>query len=260
MLEVRLFPGLPGGRWARLGAITGVVEQCVEPSDPEGFAVLLDHLLLDCNGTSVGPGRALDLTVNDCDRIAAEIYRQEYGTRLESNLPCRQCGKDFRVSFELEPLIRQASQIAAEGVEGPDDNGDFRAFKGPRFRLPTLRDQLAVRGLDADRARMELLSQCVNSDLKDEEIAAVERAMEAVGPLISGPITMSCPHCKFFESTVEFSIQNFLLEALAFEKRFLHYEVHYLARTYGWGRGEVLAMSKSDRRIYARMVLAEQVR
>ena len=149
----------------------------------------------------------------------------------------------------MESLIRQASQVAAEGIDGPDDSGNFRLRNGPRFRLPTLRDQLAVRGLDADSARMELLRHCVNRDLKDEdEIAAIEAAMEAVGPIISGPITMSCPHCKFIEDTVEFSIQRFLLEAMAFEKHFLHYEVHYLARAYGWSRGEILAMSKSDRR------------
>ena len=39
MLEVRLFPGLPGGRWARLGPVTGFVEESIEPEDPEGFAV-----------------------------------------------------------------------------------------------------------------------------------------------------------------------------------------------------------------------------
>jgi hypothetical protein len=259
MFEVRLFPGLPGGRWARLGPITGAVEQSVEPDDPEGFAALIDHLLLECDGTTVGPGRARDLAVSDNDRIAAKIYCHEYGDRVESDLRCRQCGKGFKMSFILEPLIRQASQIAAAGVEGPDDSGDFRLRNGPRFRLPTLRDQLAVRGLDADGARMELLRHCVHEDLKDEEeIAAVEAAMEAVGPIISGPVTMSCPHCKFIEDTVEFSMQRFLLEALAFERRFLQYEVHYLARAYRWSRGEILAMSTSDRRVYARMVLAER--
>ena len=259
MLEVRLFPGLPGGRWARFGPITGAVEQDIEPDDPEGFATLLDHLLLECNGTTVGPGRAVDLAVPDHDRIAAQIYILEYGDRIESEVRCQQCGKVFKVSFAVEPLIRQAAQVAAAGIEGPDDKGYFKGDKGLRFRLPTLRDQLSVRELDVDRARMELVRRCVNKELKDEEeIAAVEAAMEVVGPIISGPITMDCPHCGFLEDTVEFSIQKFLLEAMAFEKRFLRYEVHYLARAYGWSCAEILAMSKSDRQAYARMVLAER--
>ncbi len=259
MLEVRLFPGLPGGRWARLGPLTGAAEQDVEADDPEGFATLLDHLLLECDGTTVGPGRAVDLAVADNDRIAAQIYCREYGDRIESDLRCRQCGKAFKVSFRLESLMRQAPQVAAAGIDGPDDKGHFRVCSGVRFRLPTLRDQLSVRELDVDRARMELVRRCVNKELKDEEeIAAVEAAMEVVGPIISGPIDMDCPHCGFLEDTVEFSIQKFLLEALAFEKRFLRYEVHYLARAYGWSCGEILAMSKSDRQAYARMVLAER--
>jgi hypothetical protein len=258
MLEVRLFPGLPGGRWARVGPITGLVEESVEPEDPEGFAILLDSLLLECVGTTVGPGRARDLAVCDNDRIAAEIYLREYGNRVESEVRCGRCGKDFKVSFPLVPLIPR-SEIIARGVEGPDDLGAFKLRNGPRFRLPTLRDQLAVLKLDADSARRELFRHCVNRDLdQEEEIAALEEAMERVGPLISGPITMDCPHCKLIERDVEFSMQRFLLEALAFEKRFLHYEVHYLARAYGWNRGDVLALSKSDRRLYVGMVLAEK--
>ena len=259
MLEVRLFPGLPGGRWARLGPVTGSVEESIEPEDPEGFAVLLDNLLLECDGTTVSPGRARDLAVSDNDRIAAVIYRREYGDRIESEVRCRQCGKDFKVSFALGPLIPQVSQIAADGIEGPDDLGAFKVRNGLGFRLPTLWDQLAVRSLDADSARRELLRHCVNREFdQEEEIAALEEAMEKVGPIISGPITMTCPHCKFIEHGVEFSIQRFLLEALAFEKRFLHYEVHYLARAYGWNRSDVLAMPKSDRRLYVGLVLAER--
>jgi hypothetical protein len=259
MLEVRLFPGLPGGRWARVGRITGLVEERVEPDDPEGFAILLDSLLLECDGTTVRPGRARDLAVSDNDRIAAEIYLREYGNRVESQLRCGQCGKDFKVSFPLETLIPRGSEMIAPGVEGPDDLGAFKLRNGPRFRLPTLRNQLAVLKLDAESARRELLRHCVSLDLEqEEEIAALEQAMERVGPLISGPITMNCPHCKFIERSVEFSMQRFLLEALAFEKRFLHYEVHYLARAYGWNRADVLALPKSDRRLYVGMVLAER--
>src|SRR6476661_7073523 len=106
MLDVRLFPGLPGGAWARLGSITGAVEQSVEPDDPGGFAVLLDELLVDCEGTTVGPGRALDLALADQDRIAARVYYQEYGSRVESSQRCRQCGKAFDVSFDLATLDR----------------------------------------------------------------------------------------------------------------------------------------------------------
>jgi len=258
MLELPLFPGLPGGRRARLGPITGAVEQCVEPSDPGGFAVLLDQLLLADEGTTVGPGRALDLAVADHDRIAAEIYCQHYGSRVESTLHCRRCGKAFELSFDLDVMNRRMNPSGADDIEGPDESGTFQLRAGPRFRLPTLRDQLATRELGTEHARQELFRRCVDNDNGAEnEMDVVERAMEKVGPLISGEITANCPHCNHRESKVQFSMPQYLLEALAFEKQFLHYEVHHLARAYGWHRDEILAMPTTDRRFYVRMILAE---
>jgi hypothetical protein len=258
VIELQLFPGLPGGRRARLGPITGAVEQRVEPGDPGGFAVLLDQLLLADEGTTVGPGRALDLAVADHDRIAAEIYCQHYGSRVESTLRCRQCGKAFEVAFDLDALNQPVRSSAAGDIEGPDESGTFRMKAGPRFRLPTLRDQLATRELEAEPARQELLRRCVDMEPADEnEMEAVERAMESVGPLISGTITANCPHCDHREEEAHFSMPQYLLEALAFEKQFLPYEVHHLARAYGWRRDEILAMPTTDRRLYVRMIMAE---
>ena len=84
MLELRLFPGLPGGRWAFRPHHRRRGTEC-RARRPGRIAVLFDHLLLECDGTTVGPGRALDLAVPDNDRIAAEIYCQEYGDRCKSN-------------------------------------------------------------------------------------------------------------------------------------------------------------------------------
>jgi len=51
-----------------------------------------------------------------------------------------------------------------------------------------------------ESARRELLKRCVAGDLKDAaQVDAVERAMEALGPLISGTLTTECPNCKFMD-------------------------------------------------------------
>ena len=187
MLDVRLFPGLPGGRWARLGPLTGEAEQNVDPEQPEAFSELLDELLVECADTSVRPGMARNLAVADHDRIAAELYCDEYGPRVESAVRCRQCRQEVSLSFDLGAWIRPVSQIKADGVEGPDDSGYFKLLDGPRFRLPTVRDQLEIRTMANESARRELLKRCVAGDLKDAEQAeTVECAMEALGPLISG--------------------------------------------------------------------------
>ena len=258
MLELRLFPGLPGGRRARLGPITGAVEEGIASDDPGGFALLLDQLLVGGEATTVGPGRALDLAISDHDRIATALYCWYYGSAVESTVRCRQCGRDFDVAFDLSNRSDQALPHVPAGIEGPDETGTFRLNNGTRFRLPTLRDQLATREFPTDQARRELLLRCTDAaPASDQEFDAVEHAMETVGPLIAGTIAADCPHCHFHEDTMRFSIQQYLLDALAFERRFLPAEVHCVARTYGWSRREIMAMPTSERRQHVRMILAD---
>lgn len=258
MLEVRLFPGIPGGRRARLGAITGAVEETIDPDASDGLAVLLDRLFVPDTSTTIAPGCAIDLAVADHDRLAAALYCHNYGTTVESTVRCRKCGRDFDLKFDLETVSRQASPRLPEDVSGPDDRAMFSWREKVRFRLPTLRDQIATRDLPLQAARLEMLRQCSTAEIDDEEtINDLEHAMEAVGPLISKAISADCPHCHHHEESIPFSIQQFLLDALTFERRFLTQEVHCLARTYGWSRREILDMPASERRHYASMILAE---
>lgn len=259
MLEVPLFPGLPGGRWARLGPLTGLIEAGVEPEAPDAFGRLVDHLLVPAEGTTVAPSRAFDLAVSDLDRLALALYRRDFGDRFESTLECRRCGRPFEVSMELDGLIDPTPNAPPPGIEGPDAEGWFHLAEGPRFRLPTLRDQVAVRHLEGGDAGRALRDRCVScGDLDEASANALEPAMEQVGPLASGEVAAPCPHCRDDGNRFAFALQDCLLAALAFGRRFLHHEVHYLARAYGWGRAEILALPREDRWHHVRIILAER--
>lgn len=259
MLEVPLFPGLPGGRWARLGPLTGAIEADVEPDDPGAFGRLVDQLLQPAEGTTVAPNRAFDLAVSDLDRLAAALYRRYFGERLESRLECGRCGRPFEVNLELDGLVDDAPQAPPPGIEGPDGEGWFQLGDGARFRLPTLRDQIAVRHLMADEAGRMLRDRCLAGGTGEGDPPAdLEPAMAAVGPLASGEVAVPCPHCHYDENRFDFALQASVLEALAFERGFLHHEVHYLARAYGWGRTEILALPREDRWRHVRIILAER--
>ena len=259
MLEVPLFPGLPGGRWARLGPLTGLIETGVEPGDSGAFGRLVDHLLVPDDGTTVVPSRAFDLAVCDLDRLAVALYRRHFGDRFESRIECRRCGRPFEVSMDLDGVVGAAPKAPPAGIEGPDEEGWFNLLNGPRFRLPTLRDQLAVRHLEGEAAGLALRDRCVASEELDEEsVSALEPAMEKLGPLAAGEVVVPCPHCHCDGNRFAFALQDCLLDALAFERGFLHHEIHYLARAYGWGRSEILTLSREDRWRHVRLILAER--
>lgn len=260
MLQVPLFPGLPGGSWARLGPLTGAIEEDVDPDDPEAFGRLVDRLLQPHDGTTVRPGCAQDLAVTDLDRIAVRLFRRYYGDRIETRLTCQQCGHECEASLALPGLALPTAVPAHVDVAGPDSEGTFTCSQSGRsFRLPTLRDQLATQMLDPLTARRVMVERCTGSqDLSEPDVAALEDAMESVGPLVSGRITAACPHCRFEMNEIPFAMQQTFVDALAAERRFLLHEVHTVARAYGWSRAEILGLARDDRARHVRMVLAER--
>ncbi|PRQ09033.1 hypothetical protein [Enhygromyxa salina] len=273
MLQVRLEPGLPGGRWACIRGLRGHDEQALARGGGGMAAVeLLDRLLVETPGTSVGPGRAWELAVSDRDRLLAAVYASTFTDQIESEVPCEQCGEGSDVSFSLAAFV--ASIDASEdslreaGVVGPDPDGAYSLADGTRFRLPTSVDQRALLGEALDRRRLTLLRACIladqdhaegrtASDMSGELLDRVEAAMELVGPTLDQHLSVDCHECGA-RRDIRFDIQHFLLRALEHEHRYLVREVHYLACSYGWSRAEILDLSRDERRAYVELVAAER--
>jgi hypothetical protein len=217
---------------------------------------LLDRLLVEAPGTSVGPGKAKDLAVCDCDRVFAAIYLQYFGERIEGTAPCRDCQEPFESSFSLRDLMASLEDGAAAIAMGPDEEGVYTLPDGRRFRLPTAGDQYSVIGLDAEQAVAALLERCVVEGDPMESIESVEAAMDRVSAVLDHDLEVVCPQCGALQS-VRFDIQTYLWQLLAYEKRFLTHEVHLIAMAYGWGYEEILSLTREDRRAFVRLIEAD---
>lgn len=257
MLQVALNPGVQGGRWARLRPLCGHDEMFAHRASGADGVALLDRLLVEAPGTTVGPGKARDLALCDCDRLYAALYRSCFGERIEGTSTCRSCGDPFEVSLSLADLL--SVQDAGSGLRpaGPDEDGIYTLADGRRFRLPTARDQEHVAGLTAERAVVALLERCVVEGDPADSADLVQAAMDEVGGLLDIDLNAVCPKCGSSQS-VRFDIQSHLLFSLAQEKRFLHHEVHHVATAYRWGLDEILELSREDRRAFVRLIEAER--
>jgi hypothetical protein len=194
------------------------------------------------------------LGVGDRDRILAELYLRSFGDRVDAVARCVQCGGAFGVGFSMGALLRAALEpsATAPAVEGPDAQGVYRLADGSRFRLPTVSDETEIAGLPlADSVRV-LLDRCVFEG--DRERA--EAAMEALAPQLSVELASSCALCGA-EQPIAFDVVSFFTAALARERPLLLREVHCLANAYGWSHAEIMALSRSERRGYVALVLAE---
>lgn len=266
MLQVRLEPGLPAGRWACVRPLRGHDEQALVAGGGLAATQLLDRLLVDVPGTRVGPGRAWELAVCDRDRLLAAVFSATFNDRIETEVPCVHCEQGTAVSFSLAAMVAGSHPTAGGRAElgvvaGPDEACIYELDDGTRFRLPTGQDQREVAGLPPERARLELLRRCVLGDtqanMQEQQCARVEAAMAYLGPTVDHELTIACHECGEVRA-VRFDIQQYLLRALEQERRYLTREIHYLACSYSWSLAEILDLSRDDRRAYVEFIGAER--
>lgn len=257
-MRIALNPGLRDGRFAVIRAITGHDELALDPSAPWPGTTLAGRVLVAVPGTSVAPATLPRLSIADRDRILAAVYQSCYGDRIEAVTTCPQCGERFTCSFSLTALVAQRSGPSCDAAAGPDADGFFVLADGMRVRPPTVGDLEAVGTLDAEQAEAALVARCDGS-AKAVSSDRLQEAIELLAPLLDLDLDAACPECGS-TAQVRFSIEAFLLRAIANERRFLTSELHRLASAYGWSLNEVLSLSRDDRRTLVRHVEADRAR
>jgi hypothetical protein len=253
MQRVELKQGHEGRHWAALRSLTGADEMVLDPADPGAGNVLLSRLLMAAPGATVEPEHLPALTIADRDRLLAAVYRKEFGDEIDGVVPCRYCGDKFEFNFSLSTLIAHLSEDGGVGADRPDTEGFYTAGERFRFRPPTVRDLDEVAGLPAEKAMTVLVDRCLAEAADTVACTTLQAAMERVAPILSLDIETTCPHCAAVQS-LAFSLEHYLLQALAQERRFLMHEIHRLATSYGWGLRDILGLSREDRRSLVRHV------
>jgi hypothetical protein len=164
---------------------------------------------------------------------------------------CAMCGEPFDFFMQQSVLpVKPAGQGYPFAVAST-------ALGRVRARVPTGADQAAVAGLpaheDAERALvLRLLIEPEDVDVtavSDEDIAAIEAAVEAVAPEVATRARLACPDCGAIN---EPGIDPYLCLTRGADGLFA--EIHVLASHYHWGEAEILAMPRTRRRTYLRLV------
>jgi hypothetical protein len=200
-----------------------------------------------------------ELAVFDIDTLILRLRQAVVGDRVSSHVACAGCSGRVELSFGIETYLAHHRphegplQKRSWGVSGPDDAG-WRRLTGadgtqPRFRLPTLNDQIAVAG--APDAPHALAQRCVEPHPLPAKLAArVETALGAYAPPLAGPLRGHCPDCG---ATIEarFEARQYCLQELSYRARFVYDDVGTLAERYHWSERAILAMPYARRAQYA---------
>lgn len=238
-------------------------DELLDLTSSDSLAHLLGRLLVRVEGFS-SPPPLNELSLSDLDRIAARLYASLYGDGIECSARCPACNQDFSVSFSLQGLWEFVNEQSAEhaqavgSVEGPDSAGVYTLLDGSKFRLPTQADLAQTHGLALADAVSAVTARCVLLRANGEQ-TPIDRAMSLLGPRLDVDIDVNCASCEQAQR-VNFNIEQFLRAALHRERALVLGEIHVLAKAYRWGRSEILAMSRTDRRFHVELVLSERER
>lgn len=203
-------------------------------------------------------GSLWDWSIGWRDAALLDLREQLFGLRLACITSCPVCSASLEMNF------------ATADISSPPPPGDAVAF---RFAAADGEYEVELRPLStsdlhavADApSRERLLRRCVTAVRHDgrtlgpaeglppglaEEIA---RRAEAADPKASVELQLACPDCGHLW-VAPFDIASFLWDEVgAWAERTLR-EIHLLASAYGWGEGEILALSPERRRRYLGLV------
>jgi hypothetical protein len=221
-------------------------------SDDPGLVLrLIERLANPATGTDW-----VAQAVFDIDTIIMRLRQAVLGDRISAHVACSGCGGRVTLSFGIATYLAHhrphEGPLTKRGwaASPPDDTGWGRLTSGaqPRFRLPTLNDQIAVAGAtDAPRA---LARRCIEPyPLPAKFAARVETALAAYAPPLAGPLQGACPDCN---AAIEarFEARRYCLQELGYRAQFVYDDVDTLAKHYRWSERAILAMPYARRTEY----------
>jgi uncharacterized Zn finger protein (UPF0148 family) len=169
-----------------------------------------------------------------------DLHCQAFGSRLQGWTSCTAC--EEKVEFDLDANALVSAQ------EEEHARPETLTVGGERFRLPTSRDLAEVMAaIDAKPAAVRLLERCREDRaeplaLSDAMLDEVEEMLASADPLADIRLALLCPACGHaWSGTLD--IARFVWTEIESRARRLLWEVHHLARAYGWTEAEVLSLT-----------------
>jgi hypothetical protein len=227
------------------------------------------------------------LSIGQRDARLLALREGTFGPQLVSMTTCPQCHEQLELTLtmaDIHPptkgrrLRRQstgtdAERLSASAQGEPADAGPppKRGYGVPmslsvggydvQFRLPNSQDLLAVAGSgDVAAARRLLLERCLVAARRGDEdksgaelpagvVEAINQRMAQADPQADVRLALACPSCGH-QWQAPFDIASFFWSELNVWAERTLYQVHSLARAYGWREADILALSPWRRQYY----------
>lgn len=261
---------LPGGllhdgrlhRGFSFKPVTGELERIITESGlggrslAEQVTIILANALHDVAGLAADKGVVRSLCSGDRQFLIQQLEAVIDPSPKWLTFPCQDC--DELIQFKLAPgtLPVKSASHGFPNVSLSLTPGDVEV------RVPTGEDEELLaqkaRETNDDTSPINLLlkrlltmqSGSVDIDsLTDEDKEQVDQALDEMTPQPSDSASIECPYCKHHQVI---PIDSY--EWITRETRSLDEEIHTLAFHYHWSESEILALPRSRRQRYIRLI------
>lgn len=200
-----------------------------------------------------------ELSLGQRDGLLLDLYAMTFGTELQAQAACPRCGATLR--FDLDCRQLAAGDSAPQHTTGSLEAEGYHID----YRLPNSADLEAMSRLrQVGAARDLLLDRCLLSCRREGEelrpsslpqpvLDLLAERLEEHDPLAEIPLNIDCAKCQH-EWQVLLEPASFLWAKVSSSADRLLYEVHTLARAYGWSEPEILDLSPARRAYYIKQV------
>lgn len=197
------------------------------------------------------------LTIGQRNSRLLSLREQLLGPVLKALATCEACGEALEFSIDVEAIRQPEPDVQAFDLQ----------TDGLHLRIRSLNslDLASIVGLTSiSEARLRLIECCLieatsdgqtisASALPESTLAALVDVMTGQDPQAETRFKLTCAACGHRWSAL-FDIVSFLWSELDAHAERLLYEVHSLARAYGWREADILAMSDMRRHTYLEMI------
>jgi len=221
-------------------------------------------LILQAAHVSDVPGDLCHLTIGERDKWLLKIMVATFGPGQNGYVQCPKCQEELEIELNLEDM-----QIEGEGKNTQCPYRFSTEGWSCSFRLPTSHDvEKAMDEAEQDHqtARNVLAKRCVleyrqdgtaepRDTLPESVVLALANHMSNLDPQADILLAINCASCQFVWQ-VPFDILSFLWAEIGSRAKALLWQVHVLARRYGWGEEDILTMSETRREAYMELITA----
>lgn len=187
------------------------------------------------------------LPIAERDAKLFDVTETIFGAQLALSATCTLCGAETELTFSVSDV---------KTLDTPERSARVLHYDGKDYpyRMPNSRD-MATALSAPDPQRTLLLSLLDLAEADDALIAEFDAVLEEQSGLEALSLGFNCAECEASQSA-PFDILDYLWSRIAAEARRLLWDIHLLARSYGWTSREILSLSRLRRAEHVAMVSA----